>query len=144
MKRKKETKGPCWHLIPMEKIEAVIHGWERLKSLRDEIKDQPEALGFLWASIDAQAAGEAALARQLEVIIPAATAEVSAWLADQSRETRCSGGDPAAVVMLWESYLALATLAPDQETRSRWLATKTREDRHLLTRLSKRLSLPTS
>lgn len=128
----------------MEKIEALIHGWERLKSLRDEIKDQPKALGLLWASIDAQA-GEAALMRQLEVIIPAATAEVSAWLADQSRDSLRSEKEPAtAAVMLWESYLALATLVADKETHRRWLATQTREDRHLLARLSKLLSLPTS
>lgn len=128
----------------MEKVEAVIHGWERLKSLRDEIKDQPEALGLLWESIDAQAVGEVSIARQLEVIIPAATAEVSAWLMDRPRDTRSTAGDPAAVVMLWESYRALVTLAPDKETRRRWLASQTREDRYLLTRLSKRLSLPTS
>lgn len=145
MKRKKKTEGPCWQTIPMGKIEALIHGWERLKSLQDEIKNHPEALAHLRASIGAHPAGEAALVRQLEVIVPAAKAEVAAWLAKQSRDSLRSEKDAAAaVVMLWESYRAIGRLAPDEETRCRWLAEKTREERNLLTRLSNRLSLPTS
>lgn len=149
MKRKKKAVKPCWQTIPMGKVEALIRGWERLKHLREEISDQPEALAHLRTSIEQHPAGNAALVGKLEVIIPAASAAVSAWLENHPRAlprdpVRPDEDPAAAVVMLWESFRALGTLAPDGETRLRWLAERTREERHLLTRLSNRLSLSLS
>lgn len=149
MKRKKKTPKPCWQTISMDRVEALLRGWERLKSLREEIKHQPEALAHLRGMIAEYPGSEAALAGKLEVIIPAARAAVSAWLENHPRalprDAERNDGDPAAaVVMLWESFRALGMLAPDDETRGRWLAEKTREERLLITRLSRRLALPIS
>ncbi len=88
-------------------------------------------------------------------IIPAARAEIEQWLAVPAVRNASGSGisDPTAalakerprlaVIRLWERFLLAGELG-GSEARTRWLSEKSREEQLLLTRLSKRITLPES
>lgn len=151
MKRKNNNPKPAWQTVPMSWIATLIEGWERLKRLREEIKDQPEALADLANLTKNETAHEVFMRGMLDEIIPAARAHVAAWLVDQ-QSARPINPEPETddeisillrIVMIWECWLAIDALS-NTDDQARWLSEISLDERRLISRLNKRITLSVS
>ncbi len=156
MKRKTHSEKPVWQDQPMGEIVILIDGWELLKKGHEVIGCFPEEIAAFQKWRDGLAPDARMYVGWLDSIIPAAKAEIAAWLKSESPGAAGDATEatvptvsrvPATVflviVRLWERFLAAGELG-DREDQTRWLAEKSREEQLLLTRLGKRIVLANS
>lgn len=145
MKRKKpKTQKPAWQVMPMATIVTLVSGWEWLKYGRNEIKNRPDALAHLVADIAAKQGEEKRLTELLDSIAsePQASFRLP-QLVDQMRRfvDKADGEEvPLAIITFWEIHLA--HIEQGSDAHSLWLSGLNSEERLLITRLQKRISIP--
>ena len=149
--KKRQHKKHAWQTVPMSWIATLIEGWERLKRLREEIKDQPEALAELANLWKSETDHQVFMRVLLDEIIPAARAHVAAWLADRQSvrpinpeaETDDEISIMLRILIIWECWLAIDALS-DTDDQARWLSEISLDERRLISRLNKRITLSVS
>lgn len=127
-----------------------MKGWETLKQALKVVYSHPLVDDQIQEWRDGQTPAFQKHLRWLESIEPAAQAEIAHWLNPETeiQVTEAIASDSAettflVIARLWERFLAVGHHG-GPEAQLRWLSEKSREERLLLTRLSKRITLPIS
>ena len=156
MKRKKRQPArPVWQTLPMGKLVRVAAGWMQFRKLCGKLETDPVAAAVIDSNLSKLPALERGLFEMASTIVPAARAEIGRWLARASGDgvSEFATFDPTedltdqipivGVIRLWERFLAVGEmgLADDQ---TRWLSERSREEQYLITRLSRRITVPIS
>jgi hypothetical protein len=152
----KKAMAAVWQTLEFRDLVVLVEGWELIKLGQARVIASPKEKDFLQDWIKGQPQAAQIYFEWLDSIIPAARSEIAAWL-DPENPPSITGITEAVVpsasrlpstvflvvVRLWERFLAAGELG-GIDGRCRWLSERTREEQDLVTRLSRRITLPTA
>lgn len=127
MKQKRTSRKPPWQSVPFAEISKLIRAWERLKKLREDLKNNPGGVETL-AKIgqDDQTLNEW-LATGKTMVEPSSAEHIGAMAAH-------------SILRLWETFTAVNALQNPMQMEL-WMKEKPAEERLLLSRLSRRIPI---